>query len=293
MKVNNKSLIIEILKKNDNPISGEELSRNLGISRTAIWKNIKKLSDEGYSINSSHSGYILNKEEDLLLPYEFIKDSDLYIYKENTGSTMDNAKELIFKERAKTGSVIVAGSQITGRGKGSDSFISPKGGLYFTTVLFPDCPLSYINLYPMATLIAVKQSLLEICGLEVTTKWPFESWLNNNKISGILHEYSVKGNRCEWLTIGIGINPGFSILRRDLLISIKNRLFKLLENKDKILGLYKDSLDIIDKTLTFNIEGKEINGKVLDIDKLGTLLLKSDSCLSYGYIGDSAQKEEI
>ncbi len=291
MKVNNKTHIIELLRNSDVPISGEEICRELGISRTAVWKNIQMLVKEGYSIGSSHSGYLLEKEEDLLLPYEFINDSDLYIYRESTGSTMDFARDLINKKKAKTGNIIVAESQISGRGKGQKKFISPKGGLYFTLIIFPDCPLSDINLYPMASLIAVKESLIEISGLDINIKWPFETWLNNKKISGILHEYSVKGNRCEWLTIGIGINPGFPIKRRELLISIKERIFNNIDNMESILSIYKENLNIINSNYAFNIEGISIYGRVVNIDRLGTLLIESKNGLKYGYIGNSSQKE--
>ncbi len=136
MKVNSKSKIITLLKQQENPISGEELSRQIGISRTAIWKNIKKLTDEGYTITSSHSGYLLKKESDLLIPYEFFEESNLYIYRESTESTMNIARDLIEKGKSVSGTVVVADEQTSGRGKGDSGFISPKGGLYFTLTLF-------------------------------------------------------------------------------------------------------------------------------------------------------------
>lgn len=289
--VNNKSLIIDKLKKTTTPLSGEELSKELGISRTAIWKNIKKLIDEGYSITSSHSGYILKKEKDLLLPYEFVKDNDMYIYKESTTSTMDAARDLILKNRALDGHIIVAERQNSARGKGKDGFKSPKGGLYFTLILFPDAPLKDINLYPMAALLAIEDNLKKITKLEVKPKWPFETWSEDKKISGILHEYSTKGNRCEWLTIGIGINIGTTIPRRKLLESIKQSILHYLDNRDSILNNYFTRLQIKNNHYTFNIEGENIDGRVLNIDNLGTLLIESKNGTEYCYIGNSNIRE--
>lgn len=291
MKVNNKRRMVKFLKESKTPISGEDLSKRLEISRTAVWKNIQRLTLEGYTIDTSHSGYLLKKEEDLLLPYEFINDSELYIYKESTASTMDISRDLIKKNRAVTGSVVVAQTQLSGRGKGQEPFISPKGGLYFSLIIFPNCPLSDINLYPMAAIISVKQSLKEYIGLDTKIKWPFESWLGEKKISGILHEYSVKGNRCKWLTIGIGINPDMVIPRRDLLIDIKKRIFSYLEDMNNIPRVYKEALNIKNRNYTFIIEGKQITGQIIDIDRLGTLLLKDNNGIKYGYIGNSTQED--
>lgn len=291
MRVNNKSIIIDKLRNSDVPISGEELSVQLKISRTAIWKNIKKLGEEGYSITSSHNGYLLKKEEDLLLPYEFVEDNELYIYNQSTGSTMDIARSLIQKHRGIDGQVIVAERQNQGRGKGDTSFESPTGGLYFTLILFPNTPLQDINLYPMAGLLATLENLKKITGIDVYPKWPFETWSKNKKISGVLHEYSIKGNRCEWLTMGIGINIGKEIPRRRLLESIKKDIFNLLKDKETILDKYISKLDIINSHYTFEIEGKNINGRVLNIDRLGTLLLNNSGGTEYGYIGNSSIKE--
>lgn len=293
MKVNSKVSIINHLKNSAEPLSGEELSRRLGISRTAIWKNIKKLTAEGYTITSSHTGYLLKREDDLLLPYEFIKDIELYIYRESTDSTMDIARELIQTNKAKNGTIIITESQSAGRGKGLELFDSPIGGLYFTMILFPDCPLMDINLYPMAALIAVKETLEKQLSLDIDTKWPFESWNNGKKIAGILHEYSVKGNRCQWMTIGIGLTTGTTIPRREILVDIKKSLLELISNPESIRNRYIRTLDMLNKDYTFCIEGKKIKGRVKDIDNLGTLLIDCNGLRTYGYIGNSTIKEQL
>lgn len=291
MKVNNREKIITILKGSDNPISGEEISKTLYISRTAVWKNIKKLVDEGYTITSSSTGYLLKKEDDLLIPYEFDKESDLYIYKESAESTMDIARELVKKGKTQNGTVVVTDIQTKGQGKYGKEFVSPKGGLYFTMTILNKVPIMDINLIPMAGVIAIKEVLLNELNLETTSKWPFETWYNGEKISGILPEYCVQKNYLKWLNLGVGLKLKESIPRREILIKLKKRIFKLLENRETILPQYINCIGIIGKKLKFRYEDKITVGRVLSIDKLGTLSIKNDHGLEFAYMGNSTQEE--
>ena len=55
------------------PVSGEEISAKLGVSRTAVWKHIQSLKNVGYDIESvPKKGYILHKSPDLLSPEEIV-----------------------------------------------------------------------------------------------------------------------------------------------------------------------------------------------------------------------------
>ncbi len=289
MKVNNKINILNMLKESIEPVSGEFIGNNLGISRTAVWKNINSLKDVGYTITSSTKGYLLTKEEDLLIPYEFQEDINLYTYKSSTKSTMDVANDIIRANKALDGTTVLTQEQTKGKGKGRKVFYSPKGGLYFTLILKPNTPIMDVNIYPMAALVAIK-NMLEI---NIQSRWPFESWYNNEKISGILHEYKTEQNRITWLTLGIGINLNRDIPRRKLLIAIKKEIYRLLEQKDQIIDKYKNCLSIINRAFNFSIENRDVKGRVLDINRLGTLILETPEGIKYGYIGNSFQKGEI
>lgn len=293
MKVNSKAKIINILKNSGEPTSGEEISRELGISRTAVWKNIKKLTEEGYTITSSATGYLLKKEDDLLNPYEFEEDNNLYIYRESTESTMDIARNLIVKGKAIDGTVVITDEQTKGKAKFGKQFVSPKGGLYFTMIFIPDSPVMDVNIYPMAGLAAVKEVLYEELDIKTLSKWPFESWYSGKKVSGILTEYKIENNHIKWLSLGIGINLKTTIPRREILIKIKKKINQYLQSRDTVLFYYINSLDIIDKTFAFETEEKITIGRVLSIDKLGTLSLETDDGLKFAYVGNSSQGDEI
>ena len=104
-------------------ISGEELSKKLGISRTAIWKHIQVLKGEGYKINSQkRAGYSLISVPDHLLPYEIKRDlkteilgKKIFHFKE-IGSTNDFARELV-RKGTEEGTVVVAEIQTKGKGR--------------------------------------------------------------------------------------------------------------------------------------------------------------------------------
>ena len=64
--------LLQHLKNNKGDwISGESLSNQIGVSRSAIWKQISKLKEGGYTIESSpKKGYLFQKASEMLLPYE-------------------------------------------------------------------------------------------------------------------------------------------------------------------------------------------------------------------------------
>ena len=95
-------VIKAILDSGENFMSGEQLSKKLGISRTAVWKHINALREEGYNIESvNKKGYRLaEKPDDILsseniaynLPTEFIGKKVIHL--DTVGSTNDYAKEI-------------------------------------------------------------------------------------------------------------------------------------------------------------------------------------------------------
>jgi len=94
-------IISAFKQKNGSYVSGEELSHMLGISRTGVWKHIKKIKQEGYVISASpHLGYRLLGVPDRLIPSEIkyelnthIMGNKIYSY-QNLDSTNDTAEQL-------------------------------------------------------------------------------------------------------------------------------------------------------------------------------------------------------
>ena len=55
-----KNKVLKILLSNKEHVSGQAISGNLGVSRTAVWKAISSLKKDGYNIESvNNRGYLL------------------------------------------------------------------------------------------------------------------------------------------------------------------------------------------------------------------------------------------
>ena len=141
--------VLALLRKQmGEPISGEELSQRLGISRTAVWKAINTLRQEGYSIEArAGQGYRLTGVPDALTEPEirsFLHPVErvgrmLFCY-DQVDSTNTRVKQLAL-EGAQDGTVVVANCQTAGRGRMNRVFQSPRDqGIYLTALLRPQLP---------------------------------------------------------------------------------------------------------------------------------------------------------
>jgi len=124
-------------------------------------------------------------------------------YRGVLGSTQDLARELA---RAGTpeGTVVLAGRQTAGRGRLGRSFISPRGGLYFTVVLRP--ALEHLRPLPIVAALAVARGLEQVAGLGTALKWPNDVLVGGRKICGILLESDLTGQTVNYVLLGIGVN---------------------------------------------------------------------------------------
>ena len=137
--------ILEILRAGgQEPVSGEELSRQLDVSRTAVWKHIQALKAEGYDIESvPKKGYVLKSAPDRLKPAEIITHlktkwlGHSIHYCESVDSTNNVAKRLA-EEGCDNGLVVVSEEQRGGKGRLSRGWFSPFAcGDWFSVVLKP------------------------------------------------------------------------------------------------------------------------------------------------------------
>jgi BirA family biotin operon repressor/biotin-[acetyl-CoA-carboxylase] ligase len=122
-------------------------------------------------------------------------------------TTMETARELA-KKGAAEGSVVIAGTQTTGRGRLARTWLSPEGSLAMSVILMPA-----VNKLPQLVMIAslaVVRAIKQVAGLETHIKWPNDIMLKGKKVCGILIENEVKEGRVNFAVIGIGINVNFN-----------------------------------------------------------------------------------
>lgn len=268
-------VIKAILDSGENFMSGEQLSKKLGISRTAVWKHINALREEGYNIESvNKKGYRLaEKPDDILsseniaynLPTEFIGKKVIHL--DTVGSTNDYAKEI--GNKVSGGTLIISEQQTKGKGRLGRVWKSKSGdGIWMSLIIKPK-----IEPYktPFLTLVAGASVVKALSNLDVeaSIKWPNDIIVHNKKICGILTELSAEMERVNYVVIGIGIN-------------IKTIDFPD-EIKEKATSLYKEGykLSRVDIVRQFCIEFEKLyKGYILDGNKQDTLEL----CRKYSAI---------
>jgi len=202
------------LKKNPlEYVSGEQLSTILGVSRTAIWKVINELKEEGYVIeSSSKKGYRLSPNSDVLNSFEISEELKTkvlgrnIVYLDSVDSTNNYAKKIAL-EGCGEGTLIVADRQTGGRGRLGRDWISPgKKGIWMSLVLRPDIPFEEVQMVTLAASVAVVQALFEVAQIEAGIKWPNDIILDGKKVCGILVEMNMEIESINFLVLGIGLN---------------------------------------------------------------------------------------
>ncbi len=125
------------------------------------------------------------------------------IYYPRMPSTMDMARQEA-KRGAAEGTVIITGEQTEGRGRVKRTWLSPRGNVALSIILYPD--VSFLPYLIMLASLAVASSIESVTGLKPQIKWPNDVLINGKKVCGILIENEVKGNKVAFAIIGIGIN---------------------------------------------------------------------------------------
>jgi BirA family biotin operon repressor/biotin-[acetyl-CoA-carboxylase] ligase len=120
---------------------------------------------------------------------------------------METAKELVNKGAAE-GTVVIADTQIAGRGRLARTWLSPEGSLAMSVILKP--ALKNLPQLVMIASLAVVRAIKQITGHETQIKWPNDVMLKGKKVCGILIENEVKGGKVNFAVIGIGINVNFN-----------------------------------------------------------------------------------
>lgn len=225
--------ILASLRNAGDYVSGQQLCERLGVSRTAVWKVIKQLKEEGYRIESvSNKGYLLvESPEDVLSKEEIVSrlttkwaGRKLYCYTE-TGSTNNDAKRC-GEEGDPHGTVVVADIQNTGKGRRGRAWKTlPGAALTFTILLRPVFPAERASMITLVMALAVAEAVeaaldgnigdsaeKAAVGVNEDTavriKWPNDIIINRKKVCGILTEMTMTPelDEIQYLVVGVGIN---------------------------------------------------------------------------------------
>lgn len=205
--------ILELLRRQEWFLSGEDIGRELSITRAAVWKGIKKLREEGYEIEAvTNRGYRLTNPETMYNKRELEQGlktktmgQSIYFYEE-TDTTNNRARELAL-EGAPEGTLVVAEKQTAGRGRRGKVWESPLGtGIWMSLVLRPQIMPVEASVLTLLCGLATAEAIEAETGLSAGIKWPNDILINGKKAVGILTEMDCEMSEVHFVIPGIGIN---------------------------------------------------------------------------------------
>ncbi|WP_017687739.1 biotin--[acetyl-CoA-carboxylase] ligase [Paenibacillus sp. PAMC 26794] len=197
-------------------VSGEEISRNLSISRTAVWKHVNKLRDMGYEFEAvSRKGYRLVTKPDSIdaTGLQLALDTTVFgrkaVLLASTLSTQGDVLKLAEQGQAE-GAVVISEEQTGGRGRFGRQWFSPPGkGIWMSVLLRPALPLQHTPQLTLLTGVAVCRAVRACTGADAGIKWPNDLLIDGRKVCGILLESTVEDHEVRYCIAGIGVDVNF------------------------------------------------------------------------------------
>ena len=293
--------LLSLLKEHGSEyLSGQDLSDVLKISRIAVWKHIERLRTLGYAIESDKTyGYKLLQQMDTAYPWEITDGiqtkmlGKISYYFDVINSTQDYAIEMA-KDQGKNGAVILAGEQDAGRGRGENTWISPKGGIWMSVIL--GAPSGFEpTLFPIAAAVSLADAIRETLGADTKLKWPNDLLMNDKKVAGIITDAVLDSKGLGQVVLGVGINYNLDVdeikksTKRDVAVlngaGLKVALIQkfLLKLEEQINSMQQDGgtsmikqwsaiSDTIGAKVTVKSDGKIVKGIATRLDPDGALV---------------------
>ena len=304
-------------------LSGQDLSDVLKISRVAIWKHIKKIQELGYTIESKQKlGYKLTTNSEELLPWEITKGLKTKLigqrayYYDSLDSTQNQALK-ITNDVKNDGALVVASKQTMGKGRSGRKWVSPKGGIWISIILFPKFDISITTLFPIASSLALSYAIEKIFKISPELKWPNDITIKGKKVAGMLVDVSLESNKIESLVLGVGIN--FNINTKEVEKILKNtpnfygvatlsdknknqkaikliqgflteleKIYSALNEKkiSQIISEWTKRSSTIGKKIELETINGKITGKAIKIDYDGALVMSNNNKMERIIAGD-------
>ncbi|MGC8764469.1 MAG: biotin--[acetyl-CoA-carboxylase] ligase [Brevinematia bacterium] len=304
-------VLLYLLKKKDF-VSGEEISENLSISRTAVWKHMKMAKENGFEIESvAGKGYRIKKfpPDRLISELIYSEFSDIpceIIYLKEVDSTNDYAKRNIANLNDRD-YLIITDKQTKGRGRFDRVWESSEGkDLTFSLILHPAIEIKYFYNFTIMASLAVYETLKFLPENEkLKIKWPNDLYYENKKLCGILSEMISEEAILKSLIIGVGINvnsisrlqnaislheiTGKELDRHLLLSSFLKNFYHFYSGKkewEKIFAEWKKNLKNLGEIVKFRVHENTITGKFIDVSSDGTIVIETDSETLSFYSGE-------
>ena len=290
-------------------LSGEEISHRLKVSRTAVWKRMKRLRSLGYEIDAStRSGYRLVRSPDLLTPSELrpilnTKWMGKVIHHFHTIDSTNSMAYQLALGGAGEGEVVIAESQKKGRGRlGRYWFSPPSLNLYLSVILRPKVPPQQSSLVTLMAAVATADAIQKLSCIIPLIKWPNDILVKGRKVAGLLNEIHSETDRIHFVILGIGVNLNMdgkmfpreirtkaTSLKRETGQTISRKAFVscLLQELERwyaifleeggapVLTAWRGRAQIKGRDVKVSSFGETLVGTAVDVDSNGALILET------------------
>jgi BirA family transcriptional regulator, biotin operon repressor / biotin---[acetyl-CoA-carboxylase] ligase len=231
-------------------ISGERIAREIGVSRSMVWRWVERLRELGVRVKGqTASGYFLERVPDILLP-DLLRErlrgtvfGKRFYHFFKTDSTNRVAMELAYANEPE-GAVVLAEEQTAGRGRAGRNWHSERGaGIYVTLLMRPRLAPVQAPLLTMLTGLSAFTAIQEQTALSAELKWPNDLLLSGKKIGGILTEMHAEQNLVRFVIVGIGINVNqetFPVELASIATSLRKESGKLHSRLELLVRLLRE-----------------------------------------------------
>lgn len=302
-----KTKILQILRNTKGYVSGQQLCDELGVSRTAVWKVINQLKEEGYEIEA-----VRNRGYRILAAADVLDDSEIksrlcthhigsHVYYQSEIDSTNSWLKRLAEDGAVDGSVAIADMQSRGKGRRGRVWETPLGtSVPFSVLLRPDIRPERASMLTLVMGLCVARAIQELYGLDTGIKWPNDVVVKGRKICGILTEMTMQAEYIDSVIIGVGINANMQEFSPDLAdkaTSLRNELGRPVKRADivvKTLEIFEDMYRVFlqtqdltgliddyqgfllnkDKEVRVLQPGDEYEGVARGIDELGNLIVE-------------------
>jgi BirA family biotin operon repressor/biotin-[acetyl-CoA-carboxylase] ligase len=218
------------------------------------------------------------------------------LYSPAVPSTMDVAREAV-RNGAADGTVVITDHQTSGRGRLGRGWVSPAGcNLTLSIILYPK--LQHLPKLTLVSCLAIARSIEEITFLETSIKWPNDVQIGGKKVSGVLVESDVAGDKVKSAIVGIAVNVNLDIdlipeiadfatsLKREIgipvprltmlsaLLSDFEKVYKDMRKGEPVEVEWKRRLNTLGKQVTVRCGRSVHKGIAENVDQDGNLLLR-------------------
>lgn len=304
-----KNKVLAVLEENKGKsISGSEIAKSVGMTRSAVWKAVNQLRDEGYTIlATTNKGYCLTEDNDFLSEQAIVqhlttkeigRKIDVFRSIDSTNSFAKSLAQL----NAENGTTVLAEVQTQGKGRMGRSFHSPSGvGIYMSVILRPQLSVEHSLLITSCAAVAVAEAIEKVTGIDCKIKWVNDIYVGRKKLCGILTEASVNVEMggLDYAVVGIGINvhntsfpkgiediatsvymeTGKRFSKNEIAAEVLNRLEEHMEKiRDKsFIEEYRKRSNLIGKRIEITHNDESVQAVCIGIDEICRLLVRYDN----------------